>query len=156
MIIIADSSALIALASCNSLVLLDKLFCEIKVPQAVFNELVNQDKPQVQTLKNYLANKITLIDSSQLIQQNLGMGEREAMTLYKQLHADLLLIDDAKAKRIAIDNDIKVIGSLGVLLLAKQKGLILKIKPYLDLILENKIYLNAVIINQVLTLSGEI
>jgi hypothetical protein len=89
------------------------------------------------------------------MQQNLGMGEREAMTLYKQLHADLLLIDDAKAKRIAIDNDIKVIGSLGVLLLAKQKGLILKIKPYLELILENKIYLNTAIITQVLTLSGE-
>jgi predicted nucleic acid-binding protein len=51
MIIIADSSALIALASCNSLVLLDKLFCEIKVPQAVFNEVVNQNKPQAQTLK---------------------------------------------------------------------------------------------------------
>jgi predicted nucleic acid-binding protein len=155
MIIIADSSALIALASCNSLSLLDKLFCEIKVPQAVFNEVVNQNKPQAQTLKNYLVNKVTFIDPSQLMQQNLGMGEREAMTLYNQLHADLLLIDDAKAKRIAIDNDIKVIGSLGVLLLAKQKGLILKIKPHLELILENKIYLNTAIINQVLTLSGE-
>jgi predicted nucleic acid-binding protein len=155
MIIIADSSALIALASCNSLVLLDKLFCEIKVPQAVFNEVVNQDKPQAQTLKNYLADKITAIDPDQLMQQNLGMGEREAMTLYKQLHAHLLLIDDAKAKRIAIDNDIKVIGSLGVLLLAKQKGLILKIKPHLELILKSKIYLNAAVINQVLTLSGE-
>ena len=155
MIIIADSSALIALASCNSLSLLDKLFCEIKVPQAVFNEVVNQDKPQAQTLKNYLADKITPINPNQLMQQNLGIGEREAMTLYIQLHADLLLIDDAKAKRIAIANDIKVIGSLGILLLAKQKGLILKIKPHLELILENKIYLNAAIINQILTLSGE-
>ncbi len=155
MIIIADSSTLIALASCNSLILLDKLFSEIKVPQAVFDEVVNQDKPLAQTLKNYLANKVSFIDPSQLMQQNLGIGEREAITLYKQLYADLLLIDDAKAKRIAINNDIKVIGSLGVLLLAKQKGLILKIKPYLELILENKIYLNTAIINQILTLADE-
>ena len=45
MLIIADSSALVALAICDGLRLLDQLFEEIKVPQTVFNEVVVEGEP---------------------------------------------------------------------------------------------------------------
>jgi predicted nucleic acid-binding protein len=39
MIVVADSSALVALSVCDSLLLLDALFGEGKVPQAVYDEV---------------------------------------------------------------------------------------------------------------------
>lgn len=46
MILIADASALVALSACDSLVLLDALFGQVWVPEAVFNEVAVADKPQ--------------------------------------------------------------------------------------------------------------
>jgi predicted nucleic acid-binding protein len=58
MLIIADSSALVALALCDGLALLDQLFDEIKVPQAVYDEVVIEGKPEARTLQAYLQGKI--------------------------------------------------------------------------------------------------
>jgi predicted nucleic acid-binding protein len=55
--IIADSSALVALSSCQSLWVLNKLFGEIKVPTAVFNEIIIPGKPQAHALRIYLEPK---------------------------------------------------------------------------------------------------
>jgi predicted nucleic acid-binding protein len=44
MLIIADSSALVALALCNGLELLDRLFAEVRVPQAVYDEVIVDGK----------------------------------------------------------------------------------------------------------------
>ena len=49
------------------------------------------------------------------------IGEIEAMYLYNQLHADRLLIDDARGRKVARLNQIAVIGSVGIVLLTKQK-----------------------------------
>ena len=54
----------------------------------------------------------------------IGQGELESMALAMNLSANRLLIDDAKAKKVALLNQIKVIGSLGILLLAKQQNLL--------------------------------
>ena len=56
-------------------------------------------------------------------------GETEAMLLYKQLAADKLLIDDKRGRKVAKINQISTIGSLGVLLVAKEKGLIVEVAP---------------------------
>ncbi|MFZ1829331.1 MAG: hypothetical protein WAW42_11290 [Candidatus Competibacteraceae bacterium] len=54
MILVADCSALIALASCQGLHLLDALFNTVIVPEAVYHEAVVSDKPEAQPLKEYL------------------------------------------------------------------------------------------------------
>ncbi len=54
MILIADSSALVALSVCDSLDLLDVLFREVKVPQAVFDEVSVNNKPESAALVQYL------------------------------------------------------------------------------------------------------
>ena len=58
MILIADSSALVALSVCDSLTLLDQLFTEVIVPKAVFLEVVKSDKPEAKVLENYLKEKV--------------------------------------------------------------------------------------------------
>lgn len=44
MLIVADSSALVALALCGGLELLDRLFEDVRVPQAVYDEVVVEGK----------------------------------------------------------------------------------------------------------------
>lgn len=86
---------------------------------------------------------------------NLGAGEQEAIALYMELSADLLIIDDARAKKTAYANGLEVMGSVGVLLLAKQQGLINKIRPMLSLLAVSDIHLGADIIEKALKLAGE-
>ncbi len=121
MILVADCSTLIALATCHGLHLLDRLFGSVVVPAAVYLEAVIGDKPQARQLKEYLQGRVKAIDPSYpiLLDGVSDRGETEAMIRYRQLAADRLLIDDRRGRRVAAINGIEIIGSLGVLLAAK-------------------------------------
>ena len=58
MLIVADSSALVALAICECIDVLDKVFDKINVPQAVFDEVIIPGKPEAEILRNYLEGKM--------------------------------------------------------------------------------------------------
>ncbi|NWF67235.1 MAG: DUF3368 domain-containing protein [Campylobacterales bacterium] len=158
MILICDSSALIALAICDKLDLLEKLFHKVAIPKAVFYEVTNSNKPEAEKLKLFLKDKICDIDLKSYILSDftLQIGELEVMALYKNLNADRLLIDDKKAKKVAIANGIKVIGSLGVLLSAKKINLINEIKTSIEMIKSSNIFIDDKTIKIVLELAGEI
>lgn len=158
MIVIADSSALVALSVCDGLSLLESLFGEVYVPKAVYDEVCIEGKIGSNVLKEFLLNRVKTIsiDKFPVIKpEGLGYGELEAMALYSSLTADLLLIDDAKAKKIAYLNGMEVMGSLGVLLMAKQQGLISEISPLLRLLSASGIYFGDSIIRKVRELAGE-
>jgi predicted nucleic acid-binding protein len=157
MIVIADSSALVALSVCDSLLLLDALFGEVKVPQAVYDEVCIANKAESQVLKTYLEGKVCRTPPLISIEKSsgLGKGELAAIGLYKQLSADLLLIDDARAKKVAYLNNLEVMGSLGVLLLAKKNGLIPKIKPLLTRLRCSDIFISEHLLVQMLVMAGE-
>jgi predicted nucleic acid-binding protein len=53
-----------------------------------------------------------------------GLGERQAISLANEVGADLVIIDDKAARKAAIDRHVNVIGTLGVLVRASEKGLI--------------------------------
>ena len=61
MIIIADTSALVALSTCKALYLLEKLFSKVAVSQSVFDECVVNNKSQSEELQKYLKNRINPI-----------------------------------------------------------------------------------------------
>ncbi|MBP6739174.1 MAG: DUF3368 domain-containing protein [Leptospiraceae bacterium] len=158
MILVADSSALIALAVCDSLNLLDLLFTEVKVPRAVFVEVSKKSKKEADSLAHYLEDKIidVEIDRNYIIKEGtIEIGELEAMTLYKQLAANWLLIDDRRARKIAELNQIKIIGSLGVLLLGKKKGYLTTIKSKIDILKKSDIFFSEELLQNTLTLAGE-
>jgi uncharacterized protein len=157
MLIIADSSALISLASCKKLSLLDKLFADVKVPQAVFDEVTQKEKSQSEILRDYLKGKVVDIDLTNLVLDfgELGRGELEAMALFKQINADLLLLDDKKARKIALLNKIPIVGSFGILLSGKKKGLIKSVKPLIDELELSGIYISKSLVKRVLILAKE-
>jgi predicted nucleic acid-binding protein len=157
MLIIADSSALVALALCNGLRWLDHLFDEVKVPQTVFDEVAVTGKPAASTLREYLGGKTVAVDLTNVVitSGGLGRGEIEAMALYKTLHADYLLVDDSRARKVARLNQIVITGSQGILLLAKHHGLISQVKPYLDQLQCSDIRISERLIQKTLRLAGE-
>ena len=157
MLIIADSSALIALATCDGLGILLKVYNVVKVPRAVYAEVTASDKPQAIALESFLSDKIVDVDSTHwvLAAGTLGQGEIEAMALYKQLAADALLIDDHRARVIAEHNKIHCIGALGVLLFAKQQGIIEKVAPYVQKLRHSSIHYGESLLNKVLSLANE-
>ena len=61
MLIIADSSALISLAVCEQLHLPEQLYGEVKIPQAVFSEVVQEDKPQAEILPEKLSDLTVIL-----------------------------------------------------------------------------------------------
>lgn len=157
MILVADASALIALATCDGLLWLDKLFGEVIVPEAVFQEVAFSEKPQSTRLHAYLQNKVRSVDMSQYVYLDAyaDAGETQAMLLYKSTDADFLLIDDKRGRKVAQINQIKTIGSLGVLIQAKRTGLIPQVKPFLDQIELSQIYMAKSLIHAVLAMAGE-
>ncbi len=153
--IIGDSSALIALSIIDRLEILEKLYEKLYVPNAVYNEVSKVKEPHGEKLKNFLKDKVKAVDL-QIVKVGLGRGELEAIALYKELDADLLLIDDNRAKKYASVNGVRVIGTLGLLIKAKEKGLIDKIEPYLNKLIESDVYISKKLIYKVLELANEL
>lgn len=158
MIIICDSSALIALASCQSLSLLDKLFHQVYVTQWVYDEICQQGKPFYLELTAYFTDKIydgfSLTHNDEILSK-LDIGEASAILLYQALNADYLLIDEKKGRAICHQLQLNIIGSLGILLLAKQQGLIHHIKPLILQLENSPVFFDKKLLQKVLELANE-
>ena len=157
MLVVADSSALVALATCGALNILAKLYDEIRAPQAVYDEVVVPAKPDSVVLSSFLTGRIVKVDMTRWIvaSDGLGQGELEAMALYKQLSAGALLIDDRRARTVAVYNQIVCIGTLGVLLLAKHQGIIQQVTPYVEQLRSSPLYYGEALLARVLSIAGE-
>jgi predicted nucleic acid-binding protein len=157
MILVADCSALIALSTCNCLELLEQLFSSVVVPEAVYHEATTANKKEARRLEKYLQDKVRKVDMQNYVFLDgfADAGETEAMVLYKQISANKLLIDDKRGRSVAKLNQISTIGSLGVLLVAKQKGLIKEVAPFLEILEKSELYLSKQLIATVLELAKE-
>ena len=152
--IIGDSSALVALSIMDRLDLLESVFEKIYVPQAVYDEVAVSDKPHSAKLKVFLTGKVVDVELS-ISKIGLGSGELEAISLYKNTGADFLLVDDKRAKSFAKLNGINVIGSLGVMVLAKELGKVKSIKDDLKKLLKSNVFVSKNLIERVLISVGE-
>ena len=157
MILVADASALIALATCDSLGLLEAIFSNVLVPETVFFEVTALDKPQSSRLRSYLDGKIRTVDMQRFVYLDAfaDAGETQAMLLSKEVAADYLLIDDKRGRKVAKINEIKTIGSMGVLLQAKRVGLIPCVAPLIEQIAASSVFMSESLVQAVLELAGE-
>jgi uncharacterized protein len=134
-IVVSDSSPLIALAAVGQLHLLHGLFGEVLIPTAVWDEVVQTGRPGVQQVSS--ATWIRVVPVAQdsylmALQTEVDDGEAEAMALAAEVRADLLLLDERRARDVAIRMGFKITGVTGVLGQAKAQGLVTEIRPILD------------------------
>ncbi|MEA5582137.1 DUF3368 domain-containing protein [Nodularia harveyana UHCC-0300] len=144
MIIVSDTSPITNLAAINQLDLLQKLYTGIVIPTAVYNEMVKVDKivpgaVEVQTLP--WIQKQAVVDFQRVIliqetQENIDLGEAEAIVLALELKADLLLMDERRGRIVATSYGLQITGLLGILLQAKRKMLVPSVKILMDQLIE--------------------
>jgi len=134
--VVSNASPLIALARVGHLDLLSRLYGEIVVPDATWNEVVIEGKGQpgseelrVATWigRQSVANKGLV----RALRQELDAGEAETIVLAQEIGADLLLMDERIGRETAEYLGLQPVGLIGVLIEAKHKGLIPAIKPLL-------------------------
>ena len=136
---VADTGPLIALARVERLHLLPRLFGNGVIPPAVHREARTESgRPGARRIGEALSagwlRVATLADDEQAtdLLRVVDAGEAEAMALCLQRQGRLLLIDDAKGRKVARRAGIPLVGVAGVLLAAKSKGLLTTVSPALD------------------------
>jgi predicted nucleic acid-binding protein len=135
MIAAADASPLCYLVLIGEIDLLAKLFERVLVPPAVISELLHQDAPAaVRAWASDLPTWISATANPLLLTTGLGKlqaGEQAAILLAESVKADIILLDEKAARRVAADRGLRVTGLLGVLGEAATRGLV-DLPPAID------------------------
>lgn len=119
--VVSNSTPLIALSRINRLDIIKELFGSIVIPDAVFFEVAadkkgRAGKEEVSIAKWIRTMKVSNPLAADFLSVNLDPGEAEAITLSKEINADLLLIDDKDGRKAAKSVDIPITGTVGLLL----------------------------------------
>ncbi len=156
--VIVNNSPLVFLSILNLLPLLRELYTDVWIPEEVQEEFLRTET----TLRRSSLNNapwirtVSLTDSqSASVYGRLDRGEASVLALAKEHDAHLIIIDEKKAREEAKQIGLTVKGTVGVLLEAKKKGLIDTIKPLLETLRDNGMYLDQSFIDNVLQIAGE-
>jgi predicted nucleic acid-binding protein len=129
MIVVADSSPLHYLILLEQVDLLRHLYSEVLIPQAVVTELTSPAAPsEVRTWVSNPPAWLTVMpvtaEEMAKISESLDDGERAAIALAETVRADLVLIDEAAGRAEARRRKLRVTGTVGVLRVAAEMGLV--------------------------------
>jgi len=137
MIVVADASPLIALARIGRLDLLVAVFGQLLVPDAVWREVVDAgagktgatDVADADWIERRSVSDSALVN---LLRHDLGAGEAEAIVLAREANADFILMDERLGRSAAHSLGLKVVGLVGVLIEARDRGLITNANEIMD------------------------
>ena len=142
-LVVSDSSTLIHLAAIDRLALLNEFFERIVVPPAVWREVVEQGEGRYGAAEVEQARQagwiqvLAPVDAAllQLLRRDLDDGESEVIALAIDQQAELVLLDESDARRIADLYGLSKTGVIGLLIRAKREGHIVSLKEELDRLL---------------------
>ena len=127
--IISNASPLIALSNIGQLELLEELFQKIIIPKAVYQEVVQEGKsrPGAVEVKKAVnkwieVKEVKNSDEVKTLRALLDYGEAEVIVLAQEIKADLLILDNREPRLFAKHLGFQLIGTIGVLILAYEKG----------------------------------
>ncbi len=163
MIIVSDTSVLSNLAVIEQLQLLQQLYNQVIIPQAVRNELSNASAENINIRAVVALSwiEIRLVKNTVLVEtllhdRELDQGEAEAIALALELPAKRLLIDERLGRREATRLGIPITGVLGILIAAKTEGLLPLVKPVMDdLIIKAGFWVSEQLYAEILQVAGE-
>lgn len=131
MIVVSDTTPVISLLKINRTGLLQKLFGEVLIPDAVYKELISdkrfEDEAQEVIHASYIKSvPVSNPESVRILRlaTGLDLGESEAIVLTDELKADILLMDEAKGRTISGKMGITVMGTIGLLISAYEDKMI--------------------------------
>lgn len=134
MIVVSDTSPISNLIQVKKLELLRSLYGTVFIPDAVYEELAYLDFQEERLRKEDWIVRRTVHPSfmpSGLLSQ-VDRGEAEAISLALELKAEWLLIDEQAGRSVAEQHGLNITGVLGILVKAKEQGLIPRIRPVME------------------------
>jgi len=153
MLVVSDTSPISALLQIGRAELLEKLFGTVCIPPAVNDELIRFHS----ALPTFIDVRV-VFDQARVksFLNQLDLGEAEAIVLAAESNADYLLIDERRGRKAASEAGVPIIGLVGVILLAKSRGLISTVKTLLnELQASAGFYIDDLLLQKALDAAGE-
>jgi predicted nucleic acid-binding protein len=156
---ILNASPMILLGKADLLKTISPLAKSWIIPKGVVREVEKK-----RSIELYLS---CLSCNSQVIQKStstlhpliaawdLGQGESEVLSLALENDSAFAVLDDLQARKCATLFDIPLIGSIGLIILAKRKGLIDLAKPKIESLKAAGLYIDATMLDRIYTRIGE-
>lgn len=156
--VVSNSTPIISLTMIGQIALLPQLFGTIYIPRAVYRELHAKKAPGHHEVdaSYFQVKEIQGTPYIGFLLHDLDRGEAEAIMLAKELQADTVIIDERAGYRLAQAQGLHVIGTLTVLLIARNQGLILSVKPLLDNMIQQGRWYSQFVYNDFLQKIGEL
>ncbi len=160
--VVTNSSPLIELSKINQLDLLRNVYGTILIPEEVYVEVVidGMGKPGAAEVKaaEWIYRQ-AVVDKAQIsvlqTQHSLHLGECTTIALAKEIKAEQVILDDNAARKEAVARGLPVIGTVGVLLVAKTQSVIPTVRPLLDSLRAQGTRISQDLYYQVITEAGE-
>ena len=150
MIVVADTSPLVALHQISLLSIIPALFGVVLIPPAVAQEAISvnlESWMQITPLQQPIPDSIR--------RAGIGLGETEAISLALEIQATKLIVDDFQARRLATSFGLTIVGTTGLLLAAKQNGLIPTVRKPMDDLRAHRFRLHPDVYRTILASAGE-
>lgn len=151
-IFVINSGPLIAFARMDALQIAEQLPYSFVIPDEVNEELISGPKDLLSTgqLPSFIEVQVLSSPRNPQLFDNLDSGEAAVIQLALERGLPTVCLDERKARRVAAQNGLKALGSLGLLGRAKNLGIIGEINPFITKALESGVYYNPQLIEDFL------
>lgn len=156
--VVSNTTPILSLLKLSRLDILKELYSEISIPYAVFQEIeAGKNKGYYQDLSKINWINIIKIQDIQALKYflDLDAGELEAIVLATELGADLIIMDEKLGRFHAKHADLKVTGTIGILIKAKNQGIIKDLKPLLSELTDKNVWISEKLMIEILKQAGE-
>jgi len=159
--VVLNTSPIIYLSSIGEINILEKLFGEVLIPEAVKREVISGGEgsfgfKEVNEEKWIKTRKIKSESAKTYLLTDLDDGEAEVIVLAEDEKADIIVMDDRLGRKVAKLRGYNVIGTLRLLLIAKEKGIIPEVKSRIEKLKAAGFWLSEDVIKAVLEQIGEL
>ncbi len=161
-IVVSDTTAITYFSKIGAISILKALFKQIYIPTAVYDELTRpgDNNPGAKEVKTLPWIKVESVPGYDKIAARFGRkldpGESQAIGMALQKNADLLIIDERAGRAEAQSFGIPITGMIGVLLKAKEKGIIKMVTPYLNKLRLTNFKMGPTLYKKALEMAGEL
>jgi predicted nucleic acid-binding protein len=156
--VISNTTPLLSLLKIDKLDLLQKLYRKVIVPYGVYQEIeCGNKKPYYKDLRRLEWVDIQKVKNKDTLglRKVLDKGEAEVLLLAKELDADLVVMDELLGRHFAKQMNISFTGTLGILLKAKEIGLIPLVHPLLADLRDKGTWIHPRLLKKILVLAKE-
>lgn len=157
--VVSNTTPIISLLKIEKLDVLQNLYGKILIPQAVYREIeTGREKDYYIDVGKLDWIEIVPIQSpsARLYLYDLDDGEAETIVLAQEQAADVVIIDEKLGRRYASQINIPVTGTIGILIQAKERGLITTVTPFLQELRNKSSWINDDLFNKAIRLAKEL